>query len=72
MAKQVRIVMTGHGRGEVFIDGKKIEGVTSVDFSAAIAVQTVDAVQAQAFISFLTDSRNAPVWRSNGLALGGH
>jgi len=44
----------------------------SVDFSAAIAVQTVDAVQAQAFISFLTDSQNAPVWRSNGLALGGH
>jgi len=44
----------------------------SVDFSAAIAVQTADAVQAQAFISFLTDPQNASVWKNNGLTIGGH
>ena len=38
-----------------------------VDFSAGIAVQTVDAVQAQAFINFISDRSNAPVWKSNGL-----
>jgi molybdate transport system substrate-binding protein len=39
----------------------------SVDFSAAIAVQTIDAVEAQAFISFLTAPQNAPAWKANGL-----
>lgn len=39
----------------------------SVDFSAAIAVQTIDAVAAQAFISFLTAPQNAPAWKANGL-----
>ena len=43
-----------------------------VDFSAGIAVQTVDAVQAQAFISFISDPRNAGVWKGNGLAPLGH
>jgi hypothetical protein len=38
-----------------------------VDFSAGIAAQTVDAVEAQAFITFLTDPQNAPVWKNNGL-----
>jgi len=38
-----------------------------VDFSAGIAVQTVDAVQAQAFINFISDRSNAPMWKSNGL-----
>ncbi len=28
----VRIVMTGHGRGEVFIDGQKIERVRGFSF----------------------------------------
>jgi hypothetical protein len=44
----------------------------SVDFSAAIAAQTADAVQAQAFISFLTDPQNAPVWKTNGLTTRGY
>jgi molybdate transport system substrate-binding protein len=38
-----------------------------VDFSAGIAVQTIDAVKAQAFINFISDPKNAPVWKSNGL-----
>jgi hypothetical protein len=32
----VRIVMTGHARGEVFIDGVKAEGVVAVTFSSRI------------------------------------
>jgi molybdate transport system substrate-binding protein len=44
----------------------------SVDFSAGIAAQTADAVQAQAFISFLTDPQNAPVWKTNGLTTRGY
>jgi molybdate transport system substrate-binding protein len=44
----------------------------SVDFSAAIAVQTTDAVQAQAFISFLTDPKNASIWKNNGLTTTGY
>jgi len=44
----------------------------SVDFSAGIAVQTVNAVEAQAFISFLTDPHNATLWNENGLRLLGH
>jgi molybdate transport system substrate-binding protein len=44
----------------------------SVDFSAAIAVQTIDAVEAQAFITFLTDPHNAPVWKNNGLTSRGY
>jgi len=43
-----------------------------VDFSAAIAVQTIDAVAAQAFISFLTNPQNAPAWKNNGLVLLGY
>ena len=38
-----------------------------VDFSAGIAVQTVNAMEAQAFISFLTDPQNVPLWKNNGL-----
>jgi molybdate transport system substrate-binding protein len=44
----------------------------SVDFSAAIAVQTVSAVDAYAFISFLTDPQNAATWKNNGLGPLGH
>ena len=36
MKKQVRVVMTAHGRGEVFVDGQKIKGVKSLSFSAAV------------------------------------
>jgi molybdate transport system substrate-binding protein len=39
----------------------------SVDFSAGIAASTTDALQAQAFINFLTDHQNAAVWKANGL-----
>jgi molybdate transport system substrate-binding protein len=45
---------------------------TGVEFSAAIAVQTNDAVDAQAFISFLTDPRNAATWKNNGLIPRGY
>lgn len=31
----VRIILTGHGRGEVFIDGQKMPGVTAIEFSAS-------------------------------------
>jgi hypothetical protein len=32
----IRIVMTSHGKGEVFIDGKKVSHVTSVEFSTGV------------------------------------
>jgi molybdate transport system substrate-binding protein len=38
-----------------------------VDFSTGIAAATTDAMQAQAFIDFLTDRKNAAVWKTNGL-----
>jgi molybdate transport system substrate-binding protein len=44
----------------------------SVDFSAGIAAGTVDAVQAQAFITFLTDRQNVAVWKANGLTAFGY
>lgn len=31
-----RIAMNGQGRGEVFIDGKKLDGVLSVEFRAGV------------------------------------
>ena len=43
-----------------------------VDFSAGIAVCTTDAVQAQAFITFLTDRQNVAVWKENGLIAFGN
>jgi hypothetical protein len=30
----VRIVLTGHGRGEVFVDGEQVRGVSRVQFKA--------------------------------------
>ncbi len=39
----------------------------SLDFSAGIAAATVDAVRAQAFINFLTDAKEAPVWKAHGV-----
>lgn len=33
----VRIVMSDHCRGEVFVDGMKLEGVVSVEFHASAA-----------------------------------
>ena len=33
---KARIVMTGHGRGEVFVDGQKIEDVTAVHFESGV------------------------------------
>lgn len=32
----VRVQMTGHGRGEVFIDGQKVPGVKAVEVMAAV------------------------------------
>jgi molybdate transport system substrate-binding protein len=49
----------------------EIYGV-GVDFSAGIAASTVDAVQAQAFITFLTDRQNVAVWKDNGLIAFGY
>ena len=51
---------------EVALAGPVPDG-TGVDFSAGIAAQTVNAVEAQAFLSFLTDPANASVWKNNGL-----
>lgn len=31
----IRIVMSSHGRGEVFIDGEKVKHVTGVEFSGS-------------------------------------
>jgi molybdate transport system substrate-binding protein len=39
----------------------------SVDFSAGIAAVTNNAMGAEAFISWLTDPKNAAVWRKAGL-----
>lgn len=36
MEAEVRVVMTGHGRGEVFVNGEKLDGVRSVNLSAGI------------------------------------
>ena len=51
---------------EVALAGPVPDG-TGVDFSAGIAAQTVNAVEAQAFLSFLTDPANVSVWKNNGL-----
>jgi molybdate transport system substrate-binding protein len=42
-----------------------------VDFSAGIAAQTLNAMEAQAFISFLSDPKNSALWKENGLTLVG-
>lgn len=34
--RSVRIVLTGHGKGEVFVDGKKLDGVVRVGVSAGV------------------------------------
>lgn len=34
--RNFKIVMTGPGRGEVFMDGEKVEGVRAVSFSAEV------------------------------------
>jgi len=39
-----------------------------VDFSAGITATTSNAMEAQDFVSFLTSSQNAAVWKKNGLA----
>ena len=56
---------------EVALAGPVPDG-TGVDFSAGIAAQTVNAVEAQAFLSFLTDLANVPVWKNSGLEPVGH
>jgi molybdate transport system substrate-binding protein len=38
-----------------------------VDFSAGIASVTSDAMQAEAFVVYLADPKNAALWRKNGL-----
>jgi len=38
-----------------------------VDFSAGIASVTSDALQAEAFVTYLADPKNAALWRQNGL-----
>jgi len=56
---------------EVALAGPVPDG-TGVDFSAGIAAQTVNAVEAQAFLSFLTDPANVSAWKNNGLEPIGH
>lgn len=36
MAADVRIVLTGHGRGEVYLDGEKIDKVRRLKFTAGV------------------------------------
>ncbi|MBA2588534.1 MAG: substrate-binding domain-containing protein [Alphaproteobacteria bacterium] len=43
----------------------------SVDFAAGIAAVSNDAVQAQAFISFVTAPAAVPVWKAHGVTLLG-
>jgi molybdate transport system substrate-binding protein len=38
-----------------------------VDFSAGIAAITSDAIQAEAFVAYLADPKNAALWRKYGL-----
>ena len=38
-----------------------------VDFSAGIASVTSDATQAESFVTYLADPKNAELWRKNGL-----
>lgn len=38
-----------------------------VDFSAGIASVTSDAMQAESFVTYLADPKNAALWRQNGL-----
>lgn len=33
---KVQITMTEHGRGEVLVDGRKVEGVRSIEFRAGV------------------------------------
>lgn len=40
----VRIVMTGHGRGEVFVDGHRVDGVRSIRFEAGADRNSVNEV----------------------------
>lgn len=32
----VKVVMFDHGRGEIFIDGVEVKGVSGIDFSACV------------------------------------
>lgn len=32
----LKLVLTGHGRGEVFLDGKRVENVTGVNVNACV------------------------------------
>jgi molybdate transport system substrate-binding protein len=43
----------------------------SVDFSAGIAAASIDAVKAEAFITYLTDPKAAALWKANGLDMPG-
>jgi molybdate transport system substrate-binding protein len=43
----------------------------SVDFAAGIAVSSNDAVNAQAFMGFITAPAAAPVWKAHGVTLLG-
>ncbi len=36
MANKLHISMSDHGRGEVFVDGAKIDGVLSIAFAAGV------------------------------------
>lgn len=34
--QNIKLVMTDHGRGELFVDGVKVEGVTAVSISTGV------------------------------------
>lgn len=50
MSNHIRIVMTGHGQGELFLNGNKIDGVLAFDVSAGI--EKANAVK----LEFIADS----------------
>lgn len=45
----VRIVMSGHGQGDVFVDGVKQERVVSVKFEAAVGDANLVTITQQVF-----------------------
>lgn len=64
----VKIVMTAHGRGEVFIDGARVPGVCAVSFSAGVGSRnevriTVLASSASIEGPAYVENLSRPWWR---------
>ena len=68
LARSARIVAE-RAQGSFIYD---MNGDAYLDFATGIAVQSNNAVAAQAFISFLNDPQNVALWKANGLIPLGH